>query len=188
MLWDPPNHLDRPLVDKIDELGGISVIVASHPHMYGSQVSVSRRFGNVPVLVHSADRQWVQREDPVIREWHDIEQVLPGVTIVEVGGHFPGAAVAHVAGGAEGRDSLLVGDTIAPVAATGWVTFMRSYPNRIPLSANLVQRIVDRLEPYEFDRLHGLAGGTVLGDAKAAVRRSAERYIAWISGAYDHLG
>ncbi|MDR7300058.1 hydrolase [Haloactinomyces albus] len=188
LLWDPPNHLDRPLVNRIDELGGIAVIVASHPHMYGSQVSVSHQFGNVPVLVHSADRQWVQREDSVIREWRDTEQVLPGVTVVEVGGHFPGAAVAHVADGAEGRGSLLVGDTIAPVADTGWVTFMRSYPNRIPLSANLVRRIVDRLEPYEFESLHGLAGGTVLSGAKAAVRRSAERYIAWVSGAYDHLG
>jgi hypothetical protein len=52
----------------------------------------------------------------------------------------------------------------------------------------LVRRIVDRLEPYEFDRLYGLLGGTVLGDAKGAVRRSAERYIAWASGANDHLG
>jgi hypothetical protein len=65
---------------------------------------------------------------------------------------------------------------------------MRSYPNRIPLSAGLVQRIVDRLEPYEFDSLYGLLGGKILGDAKGAVRRSAERYIAWVSGANDHLG
>lgn len=34
LLWDPPNHLDRPLIDKIDALGGAAVIVASHPHMY----------------------------------------------------------------------------------------------------------------------------------------------------------
>ncbi|HKS49970.1 MAG TPA: hypothetical protein VJT49_33650 [Amycolatopsis sp.] len=74
------------------------------------------------------------------------------------------------------------------VAAAGWVTFMRSYPNRIPLSAGLVQRIVDRLEPYGFERLYGLLGGMVLADAKGAVKRSAERYIAWVSGANDHLG
>jgi hypothetical protein len=183
LLWDPPNHLDAPLADKIGELGGAAVIVASHPHMYGSQVSWSHRLGNIPVLVHSADRRWVRREDPVIREWSSTEQVLPGVTIIEAGGHFPGAAVAHVAGGV-----LLTGDTIVPVAATGWVTFMRSYPNSIPLSAGLVRRIVDRLEPYEFERLYGLLGGAVLADAKGAVRRSAERYIAWVSGANDHLG
>ncbi|MDT7725482.1 MAG: hypothetical protein QOI21_2058 [Actinomycetota bacterium] len=183
LLWDPPNHLDAPLADKIDELGGAAVIVASHPHMYGSQVSWSHRLGNIPVLVHTADRQWVRREDPVIGEWSGTEQVLPGVTIIEAGGHFPGAAVAHIAGGV-----LLTGDTVVPVAGTAWVTFMRSYPNMIPLSAGLVRRIVDRLEPYEFERIYGLLGASVLADAKGAVRRSAERYIAWVSGANDHLG
>jgi len=154
LLWDPPNHLDAALATEIEELGGAAVIVASHPHMYGSQVSWSHRLGRVPVLVHAADRQWVRREDPVIREWSGTERVLPGVTLVEA----------------------------------GWVTFMRSYPNKIPLSAGLVQRIVDRLEPYEFDRLYGLLGGKILGDAKGAVRRSAKRYIEWVSGTNDHLG
>lgn len=183
LMWDPPNHLDEPLAAKIEELGGAAVIVASHPHMYASQVSWSHRLGGVPVLVHAADRQWVQREDPVIREWSGTEEVLPGVTLIEAGGHFPGAAVAHVASGA-----LLTGDTIVPVVAEGWVTFMRSYPNTIPLSAGLVRRIVDRLEPYEFERIYGLIGRKVLSDAKGAVRRSAQRYIAWVSGENDHLG
>lgn len=185
LLWDPPNALDEPLLDKIAELGGAAAIVASHPHMYGSQVSLSHHLGNVPVLVHAADRRWVRREDPVIREWLGTEEILPGVTLVEAGGHFPGAAVAHVA--ANGG-SLLVGDTIVPVAAAGWVTFMRSYPNQIPLSAGLVKRLLDRLEPYEFDRLYALTGATLQADAKGAVRRSAERYVAWVSGANDHLG
>lgn len=188
LLWDPPNHLDPPLVDKIDALGGATVIVASHPHMYASQVSWSHRLGNVPVLVHSADRRWVQREDPVIRGWHGTEKVLPGVTVIEAGGHFPGAAVAHVAHGSAGNGTLLSGDTMVPVRDARWVTFMRSYPNQIPLSAGLVQRIVERLEPYEFERLYGLLGGMVTADAKGAMRRSARRYITWVSGANDHLG
>ncbi len=188
LIWDPPNHVDQQLVDKIVELGGAAVIVASHPHMYGAQVALSHRLGHVPVLVHAVDREWVQREDPVIREWSGEEEVLPGVTLVEAGGHFPGAAVAHVASGAEGRGVLLVGDTMVPVRAAGWVTFMRSYPNQIPLSARLVRAIVDRLEPYEFDRVYSLSGRTVLADAKNAVRRSARRYVDWVDGSNDHLG
>jgi hypothetical protein len=184
LLWDPPNYLDQQVAGKIAELGGAAVIVASHPHMYGSQVSWSHHLGNIPVLVHAADRQWVQREDPVIREWHGTEQILPGVTLIEAGGHFPGASVAHIA---SGTGTLLTGDTIVPVAGAGWVTFMRSYPNMIPLSARVVQRIVDRIAPYEFERIYGLLGGTVPTDAKNAVIRSAERYIAWVSGANDHL-
>ncbi|MDT8914740.1 hydrolase [Amycolatopsis sp. PS_44_ISF1] len=186
LLWDPPNHLDPATAAKVDELGGAAVIVASHPHMYGCQVSWSHRLGHVPVLVHSADREWVRREDPVIREWAGVREVLPGITLIEAGGHFPGAAVAHLAHAAGG--ALLAGDTIVPVPAEGWVTFMRSYPNKIPLSAGLVRKIADRLEPYDFDRLYGLLGGVVPHDAKNAVRRSAQRYIAWVSGANDHLG
>ena len=185
LIWDPPNHVDDQLVDAIAELGGAALIVASHPHMYGAQVSLSHRLGHVPVLVHALDRGWVRREDPVIREWSGTAEVLPGVTLVEAGGHFPGAAVAHIAtdGGV-----LLVGDTLVPVRAAGWVTFMRSYPNSIPLSPRLVQRIVDRLEPYEFDRVYSLLGRIVPADAKNAVRRSAQRYVDWVTGAHDHLG
>ncbi|HEX3788930.1 MAG TPA: hydrolase [Pseudonocardiaceae bacterium] len=188
LLWDPPNHVDRATRARIEELGGAAVIVASHPHMYGSQVSWSRELGHIPVLVHAADREWVRREDPVIREWRGTEQILPGVTLVEAGGHFPGAAVAHVVSTADGTGALLTGDTIMPVVDAGWVTFLRSYPNRVPLSAGLVRRIVDRLEPYEFDRLYALSGGRVSVDAKGAVRRSAARYISWVSGENDHLG
>lgn len=186
LLWDPPNYVDDLLADKIDELGGAALIVASHPHMYGSQVSWSHRLGNIPVLVHSADREWVQREDPVIREWSEPAEVLPAVTILALGGHFPGSAVAHFAGPNGGV--LLTGDTIVPVAAQGWVTFMRSYPNQLPLSPGLVRRLANRLEPYEFERLYGLAGGKVRRDGKLAVRRSADRYIEWVGGANDHLG
>ncbi|WP_244223459.1 hypothetical protein [Amycolatopsis circi] len=121
----------------------------------------------------------------MIREWHGVERILPGITRIEAGGHFPGAAVAHLA---TETGALLVGDTIVPVAARGWVTFMRSCPNQIPLSAGLVQQLVDRLEPYAFDRLYALTGATLQADAKAAVRRSAQRYIAWVDGTNDHLG
>jgi hypothetical protein len=55
---------------------------------------------------------------------------------------------------------------------------MRSYPNYIPLSAATVRRIVDRLEPFAFERIYGGWFDLVVRrDAKAALRRSAERYI-----------
>jgi hypothetical protein len=124
----------------------------------------------------------------VIREWSGVEEILPGSPSSKPADTSPGASVAHIATGSGGKGTLLSGDTIVPVPAMGWVTFMRSYPNKIPLSAQLVQRIVDRLGPYQFERLYSLLGGTVLADAKNAVRRSAERYIAWVSGTNDHLG
>jgi len=55
---------------------------------------------------------------------------------------------------------------------------MYSYPNLIPLNANAVKHIVEAVEPYAFDRLYGGWWDSIVRrDAKAAVKRSAERYI-----------
>ena len=45
--------------------------------------------------------------DPVIETWSGRVEVLPGVTLTQPGGHFPGSAVAHWAAGADGRGVLL---------------------------------------------------------------------------------
>ena len=63
-----------------------------------------------------------------------------------------------------------------------WVAFLWSYPNMVPLGARAVRAIVDALEPLQFDRLYGaFPGRTIESGAKAAIRRSAERHIAFIA-------
>jgi hypothetical protein len=55
---------------------------------------------------------------------------------------------------------------------------MYSYPNYIPLPAGAVRQAVAAVEPYGFDRIYGfMAGLAIRSDAKAAVRRSAARYL-----------
>ncbi len=130
--------------------------------------------------------EWVQREDPVIQGWADRLEVLTGVTLHRIGGHFAGSAVAHLEG-ADGRGVLLSGDTVAGTPDEHWVSFLRSYPNKIPLSAAVIARITDRVLALDFDRLYDNFGGQVRADASTWVRRSAERYIAWVRGDFDHL-
>jgi hypothetical protein len=185
LLWDPPNYIDDRVVTKVRDLGGVAAIAASHPHMFGAQVSWSRRFDGAPIWVSADDEHWLRRTDPAVRTWRGAEEVLPGITLVQCGGHFRGSAVAHWRDGAGGKGTLLTGDTIAGTAAYGWVSFLRSYPNKIPLSIAAVERIVSRLEPYEFDSLYTLNGDAITTDAKAAVRRSADRYISWVRGDHD---
>ena len=109
--------------------------------------------------------------------------VLPGVTLARIGGHFDGAAVLHWAAGSEGRGALLTGDTITVVQDREWVSFMWSYPNLIPLDAATMRTIVERVDPFPFDRIYGgWWGGVVVTDGPGAVRRSAERYIARVTG------
>ena len=63
-----------------------------------------------------------------------------------------------------------------------WMSFMRSYPNAIPVNAATVRRITGKLEPFAFDRMYGGWWDRVCAtDAKARMRKSAERYIAAIS-------
>jgi hypothetical protein len=51
----------------------------------------------------------------------------------------------------------------------------------IPLNAPTIRKIVAAVEPYEFDRLYAAWPERVVPqDAKNAVRRSADRYIARI--------
>ena len=64
---------------------------------------------------------------------------------------------------------------------------MRSYPNKIPLSAAAVAKVADRVLAVQFDRLYDNFGGRVAANAADSVRRSADRYVAWVRGDYDHL-
>jgi glyoxylase-like metal-dependent hydrolase (beta-lactamase superfamily II) len=128
-----------------------------------------------PVLLHAADREWVMRPDAAIELWDgETRELLPGLTLLRLGGHFAGGTVLV----RPDRGLLLSGDILQVVQDRRFVSFMYSYPNLIPLPAGEIRRIVAALEPYEFDRIYGAWWGRVVaGDAKAAVARSAERYL-----------
>ena len=187
LLWDPIGFVDAEGVARVRELGGAAAIVASHPHMFGVQVEWSGALGGVPVLVAEADREWVARPDPVIETWSGTVEVLPGITLTQPGGHFPGSAVAHWSAGADGRGVLLSGDTVFANPDRTSVAFLRSYPNHIPLSAAVVERVTRALEEFAFDRLYGNFAIRIDVDARAVVRRSADRHIGWVRGDFDHL-
>jgi hypothetical protein len=105
------------------------------------------------------------------------------VSVARIGGHFDGAAVLHWPAGAQGRGALLTGDTITVVQDRGWVSFMWSYPNLIPLDPATIEDIARRVEHFEFDRIYGgWWGRVVIHDGAAAVRRSADRYLARLRG------
>ena len=142
LLWDSTGYLDDDLVEALSAAGGVAVIAASHPHMFGVQVEWSHRFQGAPVYVAEADREWVQRNDSVVRLWDEPVEVLPGVTLHRIGGHFPGSAVAHFVG-ADGSGVLLSGDTVAGTPDQHWVSFMRSYPNKLPMSAAVIEKVAE---------------------------------------------
>lgn len=190
LLWDPTAYVDDAAAARVRELAGpagVVAVVASHPHMFGAQVEWSRRLGGAPVLVSRADLRWVARPDPVLQGWEGERALLPGVTLTQPGGHFPGSAVVHWAGGAGGRGVLLSGDTVGANPDRASVSFMRSYPNRIPLSAFVAERIAAHLGRFAFERLYDNFRGVVPAEARDVVVRSAHRHAAWARGDFDHL-
>jgi glyoxylase-like metal-dependent hydrolase (beta-lactamase superfamily II) len=179
-LWDCISYLDDATVTDVQEMGGVQGISVSHPHFYASVVEWSRAFGGAPIYLPEADREYVVRPDAAVQWYRGKLEVWPGLTLVQVGGHFDGSAVLHWADGAEGRGALFTGDSVSVAQDSRWVTFMRSYPNYIPLPPEAVRGVVRALEPYSFDRIYGgWWDSVVLEDGKASVSRSADRYIRW---------
>lgn len=186
VLVEAPNTITDEAVAAVRGWGGLAAIIASHPHMYGVQSQWSAAFDDCPVYVSAPDEQWLGRRPANTVVWRGEVELVPGVRASQPGGHFPGSAVVHWTA-PDGRGVLFTGDTIGSVADPEWVTFMRSFPNWLPLSGAVVRRIADHVCRYEFDRLYSNFGGCVPREARAAVQRSAERYAAWADGEYDHL-
>lgn len=183
ILWDCIALLDDATEALIRGLGGLHAIAISHPHYYTRMQDWARSF-DCPVHLHAADSEWVMRADPALRHWQgETLEIAQGVTLLRLGGHFPGGAVLHWADGAEGRGAILSGDIVQVAADLSRVSFLWSYPNMMPLSAATVRRIAGTLAPWRFDRIYGaFPGRQVTTGAAHAAERSAARYIELLEG------
>ena len=182
LLWDCVSLVDDETAAEINARGGIRAIAISHPHFYSAMVEWAERF-DAQIFLHAADREWVMRKSPRIQFWEGSTLTLwDGLTLINLGGHFEGGTVLHSPTGATGKGALLTGDIITVVQDRRYVSFLRSYPNLIPLGPSALGRILEGIEPFSFDQIYGgWWEANVHSDAKAAVKRSAERYLRWIS-------
>src|SRR5262249_42382477 len=151
VLWDCIAMLDAATITLIKGLGGLQAIAISHPHFYTTMVEWSRAFGRVPIHLHADDQRWIMRPDPAIRSWSgETLTLLPEVTLIRCGGHFLGGTVLHWTKGAGGRGVLCSSDIATVATDRKFLSFMRSYPNLIPLSAKQVTAVAAALAPFAF--------------------------------------
>ena len=178
LLWDCVPLLDGKFAQYLEARGGIETIAISHPHFHAAMIDWAERF-DARVLLHASDREWIMRPDPRIELWSGEELTLSdSLTLVRLGGHFPGATVCLWRDGAEGRGALLSSDIVAVVQDRDWASFMWSFPNLIPLAREEVERIGGVLARLDFDRVYGGWWDSVMREgAGEKVRRSAERYV-----------
>jgi glyoxylase-like metal-dependent hydrolase (beta-lactamase superfamily II) len=183
VMWDCVPLATPEAVAHVRSLGGLQAIAISHPHYYGALADWSEAFGNVPVYLHTDDRQWVTRPHASIVHWSgDQLRISDGVLLVRAGGHFAGATMLHWSVGADGKGALLAGDIAQVTMDRRFVSFMYSYPNYMPLNAVAVRRIAAAVEPLAFDRIYGAWWGrNIAAGARAAFAASVARYLAAIA-------
>jgi hypothetical protein len=173
VLWDCITNLDASTRAIIEKLGGISAIALSHPHYFSTIIEWCDAF-DAPVYINEKDAEWLTRKGANVRTWSGTKQLNATMTLIECGGHFPGASVLHWN---KGEGALMAGDTIQVTPTRNSVSFMYSYPNMIPLPARDIRSIVSAVAPYPFGEMFGAFGLYIRKDAHAAVIRSAERYL-----------
>ena len=184
VMWDCISFIDEAAIELVRALGGLRAIAISHPHYYSSMVEWSRAFGGVPVLparrrpavgdaARSGDRL-LGRGDRGARPRADPDPVRRTFR----GRHGP----ALGGQGAGDKGALLSGDIVQVGLDRKHVSFMRSYPNLIPLDAASVQRIARVLEPWPFDPIYGAWFERIIpSGGKQAVAQSVRRYLSYIS-------
>lgn len=124
-----------------------------------------------PVYMTEVDSIWANRKDvsgatlKLLKE--PTTELLPGLTAVICGGHFPGSMVLHSAPPNTTIPTLFVADTIFAVASghnpdpgkrkdTISYQFLWSIPNFIPLPPDTVMQIWKALKPFEFQATYGV--------------------------------
>jgi len=140
----------------------------------------SDAFGGVPIMIHEADREWIQCPHPSIELWSgDTLALADDVTLIRCGGHFEGSTALHWTGGPRPGGVLFSGDAPQVAADRRHVSFLYSYPNMVPMKTTDVVAMRERLAPFEFEDVRGSTWGrNVLGGGRAAVDASFERYLA----------
>ncbi|MFV2045869.1 hypothetical protein ACEWK1_00700 [Metabacillus sp. YM-086] len=181
ILWDCITYLDEKTINKINELGGLRGIAISHPHYYSTIIEWGNAF-QCPIYIHEKDLDWVTRTCSLIHFWNgDSLELTKHISLIHVGGHFEGSSVLLWTLGSNKKGTLLVGDSIYIVPDQGWVSFIYSAPNHIPLSARVVNNIKMSLENYDFEAIYGAFDHKIVKDGKNSLIKSADRYIHFLN-------
>ena len=137
VLWDLVAYLDEDTISQVEELGGLKMIVISHPHFYtysrppkesNSQANnLLRTWADwsatfqCPVYVSAVDTEWLNRQShspTTVKHLTDERtELMPGVTAHICGGHFPGSLVLNILPPNTAFPSLFVADTIFAVTS-----------------------------------------------------------------------
>ena len=166
---------DAAQLSKIEALGGIAILAASHPHGYGALHQLQDHF-QPALLIQKDDLEWTKAMR-VTLPYDETIEIHPGLTLHHTGGHYDGHAVLHDAG----RRALFCGDALkidfgADGRSTG-LSCHKAYHKQIPLSREEAKRyraVFEKLDfttvftPFDFATDTSTAAALALFDAVIA--------------------
>lgn len=175
ILWDCIALLDDATIEFIKSKGELKAIAFSHPHYYSTMNDWAKIF-DCPIYIHEKDAEWIYYKTEYLKLWSgDEHELWDGITIYNVGGHFPGSCVLRLP---DSNGTLLTGDTFYLSPHLKHLAIMYSYPNRIPLPLNEIHRIKEFMEPIEFDSMFGFYDyQNIYSGAKELLNVSLGRYL-----------
>ncbi|KAK5172166.1 uncharacterized protein LTR77_003804 [Saxophila tyrrhenica] len=172
VLWDCIALLDDETVERIKGMGGLKVIVISHPHYYTTHLDWAGAFG-CPVYLAKEDVEWCCREDregrrKLIEGDRETVEGMGGVVAAKPGGHFPGSLVLAW------EKKLFIADTMVTTPSAYYhvdrqpgtisYAFMWSIPNMIPLPPSELIKMWQVLKTLNFESTYAAFVGTEIRD------------------------
>lgn len=144
---------DDAALATLDRLGGVQILSASHPHVYGALWQVVKRFSPT-VVIQNADLNFTQAFR-VSFPFDEHLMLTPDIALHHTAGHTAGHTVLHW----QSRRLLAAGDALKftfpepgqTVGLPDTVSCHAAFDAHIPLSHNDVRRYADVMRPLDFD-------------------------------------
>ncbi|RBR25697.1 uncharacterized protein FIESC28_01660 [Fusarium coffeatum] len=152
VLWDCISLLDQETINFIKSHGGLAAIAISHPHFYSTHLEWAREF-DCPVYLAYDDQEWLNRKDTEHRRIlfrDETQEILPGVTMIKLGGHFPGSSVLHW------NNNISRLNRLHHTKDHQVFFFHYAFSNFIPLGPTAMHLMWNRLRPWHFTAVYSL--------------------------------
>ena len=177
ILWDCIALINEPTIEFLKSKGGVKAIALSHPHYYTTMNEWVEIF-DCPIYIHQKDEQWIFNKGGQINLWDGTEKELwDSIRLINIGGHFPGSSILHIPF-LSNEGTILCGDTFYISPSLKHAAIMYSYPNRIPLPLQEVQRIKKQIRNIRFDTIHGFYDyQNIYSGAKQLIQDSLGKYV-----------
>jgi hypothetical protein len=144
-----PYYSDE-MLSVLRDLGGVTLLAASHPHGYGALWQLQRQFDPDVVAVHRDDLQHT-KAFRVTTPYDDVFELAPGFTLHHIGGHYEGHAALHDAPGRR----LFCGDMFKidqdEAGRSRTISSHKAFHKDIPLTHGEVRHYRDVIAPLDFD-------------------------------------